>query len=94
MHQPSKLPIAGSSPAVPAWRSDPAGSPKSSPSPYTQTHRSKVGVLGVEPRLPRYKQGALTIKLYSHQITNLLRDQCEDVSFRHPQLIPLILLQT
>lgn len=24
-------------------------------------------MLGVEPRLPRYKQGALTIKLHSHE---------------------------
>ncbi len=32
---------------------------------FTRLLKEQVGILGVEPRLTRYKQAALTIKLYS-----------------------------
>jgi hypothetical protein len=38
--------------------------------------KQRMGILGVEPRLSPYKEPALTIKLYSQEFNNLLRDRC------------------
>ena len=48
-----------------------------------------IGVLGVEPRLTRYKQAALTIKLYSQKVMMRRRDLCVFVIFLY---LPLSLL--
>ena len=48
-----------------------------------------IGVLGVEPRLTRYKQAALTIKLYSQKIMMRRRDLYVFVIFLY---LPLSLL--